>query len=75
MWCRQATVRYSVRALKAADMRDLVERVRKIAEGAALMTDTQVRSTVVTAMSEMLDNPAAISLVARQHGAAGTAGF
>ena len=53
----QATVRYSVRALRAADMRDLVERVRKIAEGAALMTDTQMSFRVVTAMSEMLDNP------------------
>lgn len=53
----QATVRYSVRALRAADMRDLVERVRKVAEGAALMTGTEVRSNVVTAMSEMLDNP------------------
>ncbi len=53
----QATVRYSVRSLRAADMRDLVARVTRIAEGAALMTDTQMRSTVVTAMSEMLDNP------------------
>lgn len=53
----QATVRYSVRSLRAADMCDLVARVGRIAEGAALMTATQVRSNVVTAMSEMLDNP------------------
>lgn len=53
----QATVRYSVRALRAGDMRDLVDRVRRVAEGAAMMTGTEVRATVVTAMSEMLDNP------------------
>tara|TARA_R110002020_G_scaffold109430_16_gene253195 strand:- start:60797 stop:62245 length:1449 start_codon:yes stop_codon:yes gene_type:complete len=52
----QATVRYSVRALRAADMRDLVARVRRVADGAAMMTDTKVNSTVITAMSEMLEN-------------------
>lgn len=53
----KATVRYSVRSLKRADMEALVERVKKVAEGAALMTGTEVVCNVVTAMSELLDNP------------------
>jgi aminobenzoyl-glutamate utilization protein B len=52
-----ATVRYLVRALKRADMDTLLERVKKVAEGAALMTETTMRWSVVTAMSEILDNP------------------
>lgn len=53
----KATVRYSVRSLKRADMERLLERVKKVAEGAALMTETTMRFEVVTAMSEILDNP------------------
>lgn len=60
-----AAVRYSVRALKRVDMEKLVERVRKVAEGAATMTETRVRSSVVTAMSEVLDNPTLEALLHR----------
>ena len=52
----KATVRYSVRALKRADMEQLIERVKKVSEGAALMTETRVTWSIVTAMSEILDN-------------------
>ena len=52
-----ATVRYSVRSLKRRDMQSLVERVTNVAEGAALMTGTTVKSHFISAMSEMLDNP------------------
>lgn len=61
----KAVVRYSVRALKRADMEKLVERVKKVAEGAALMTETKMRSSVVTAMSDVLDNPTLYALLHR----------
>lgn len=51
-----ARVRYSIRALKLADMLALVERVRKVAEGAALMTETTVEARVFTAVSNHLEN-------------------
>jgi aminobenzoyl-glutamate utilization protein B len=71
----KATVRYSVRALKRADMEALLERVRKVAEGAALMTGTSVTSQVVTAMSEILDNPPLYKLVHDNFVAVGPAPF
>jgi len=51
-----AKVRHAVRAGDLATMLPLVERVKKIAEGAALMTETKVTSQVVSAVSNMLDN-------------------
>jgi aminobenzoyl-glutamate utilization protein B len=52
----RAKVRYSVRARTAPDMRKLLARVRKVAEGAALMTETQVHATVLGAVSDLLGN-------------------
>lgn len=52
----RASVRYSIRALKLPDMLALVERVKKIAEGAALMTETKVTPQVFTAVSNHLEN-------------------
>ncbi|OCW55968.1 amidohydrolase [Hoeflea olei] len=52
----QAKVRYSIRALKLADMLALVERVKNVARGAALMTDTQVEMQVFSAVSNNLVN-------------------
>ncbi|MEZ5751619.1 MAG: amidohydrolase [Paracoccaceae bacterium] len=52
----QAKVRYSIRALRGADMRALVERVKDVAKGAALMTGTQVEAQVFSAVSENLVN-------------------
>ncbi len=44
-----AKVRYLIRARDLVELRRLVERVRKIADGAALMTETKVSSKVVSA--------------------------
>ena len=52
----QATVRQLVRARDLPGLRKLVERVKKIAEGAALMTETKVESKVFTAVSNLLGN-------------------
>ncbi|MGL4242034.1 MAG: M20 family metallopeptidase [Beijerinckiaceae bacterium] len=51
-----ARVRYSVRARDLAGMRELFARVRKVAEGAALMTETTMRVEVLSAMSNLMGN-------------------
>jgi aminobenzoyl-glutamate utilization protein B len=52
----RAKVRYSVRARDLAGMQELVERVRKVAQGAALMTETAVESQIISAVSNLLAN-------------------
>ncbi|MEZ5796680.1 MAG: amidohydrolase [Paracoccaceae bacterium] len=52
----QARVRYSIRALQLAEMLALVERVKDVARGAALMTGTQVDMQVFSAVSNTLEN-------------------
>ena len=52
----KATVRQLVRAARNSELLDLVGRVKKIAEGAALMTETRVESKVVSAVSNVLGN-------------------
>jgi aminobenzoyl-glutamate utilization protein B len=51
-----ARVRYSIRARDLPGMNELVERVHKVARGAALMTETQVEMRVVSAVSNVLLN-------------------
>jgi aminobenzoyl-glutamate utilization protein B len=51
-----AKVRYAIRARTLAGVRSLVARVRKIADGAALMTETTVDSKIVSAVSNLLGN-------------------
>ncbi len=51
-----ARVRYSVRARDLPGMLELVERVKKIAQGAALMTETTVEVRIVSAVSDLLGN-------------------
>jgi aminobenzoyl-glutamate utilization protein B len=51
-----ARVRYSIRARDLPGMLDLVKRVRKIAEGAALMSETQMEMRIVSAVSNLLGN-------------------
>ncbi|MGW6779316.1 M20 family metallopeptidase [Brucella pseudogrignonensis] len=51
-----ARVRYSIRAMELQDMHDLVHRVHKIAQGAAMMTETTVEMKIVSAVSNTLDN-------------------
>lgn len=47
---------YSVRAPRREQLDPLLERVKKIAEGAALMTGTEVEINVISGMSNMLQN-------------------
>lgn len=51
-----ATVRYLIRAANLEELHALVPRVRKIADGAALMTETTLTSQVVSAVSNLLAN-------------------
>jgi aminobenzoyl-glutamate utilization protein B len=51
-----AKVRYAIRARDLPGMRALIERVRKVGAGAALMTETQVETKVVSAVSNLLGN-------------------
>ena len=52
----KATVRQLIRASTLPDLKDLVMRVRKIADGAALMTETQTTSQVFSGVSNLLGN-------------------
>jgi len=51
-----ARVRYSIRAADLPTMLELVGRVKKIAEGAALMTETKMTMRIVSAVSNVLGN-------------------
>jgi aminobenzoyl-glutamate utilization protein B len=51
-----AKVRYAVRARDLPGTRVLLERVKKVAQGAAMMTETQVETRVVSAVSNLLGN-------------------
>jgi aminobenzoyl-glutamate utilization protein B len=51
-----ARVRYSIRARDLPGMNELVERVRKIAQGAALMTETKMEMRIISAVSNVLPN-------------------
>ncbi|WBV44270.1 M20 family metallopeptidase [Pseudoroseomonas cervicalis] len=52
----KATVRYLIRSNDLPGLQALVTRVRKIADGAALMTETSVATNVVSAVSNLLGN-------------------
>jgi len=52
----RAKVRYLIRAADLTQLTPLVNRVRKIADGAALMTETTVETRVVSAVSNLLGN-------------------
>lgn len=51
-----AKVRYVVRGATTPEMLKLLERVRKVADGAALMTETQVSSQVLSGVSNLVYN-------------------
>jgi aminobenzoyl-glutamate utilization protein B len=51
-----ARVRYSIREVDLPGMLELVDRVHKIARGAALMTETEVQMRIVSAVSNVLGN-------------------
>ncbi len=52
----KATLRQLVRAATLPELRDMVARVHKIAEGAALMTETQVTHKVFSSVSNLIGN-------------------
>lgn len=52
----RAKLRYLIRARSLEELRPLVARVRSIADGAALMTETSVEAQVVSAVSNLLGN-------------------
>ncbi|UIK08880.1 M20 family metallopeptidase [Neorhizobium galegae] len=66
---------YLVRAPKLGDVRSLFERVRKIAEGAALMTETKVEMVFDRATSNILPNRALEEAMHRQFERLGAPGF
>ncbi|MCE1252671.1 MAG: amidohydrolase [Anaerolineae bacterium] len=47
---------YMIRAHQPDNLREVTQRVRKIAQGAALMTETEVEEIFVAALSSMLNN-------------------
>ena len=51
-----AKVRYAIRARELPDLWPLIERVKKVAQGAALMTETTIDFKVVSAVSNLLGN-------------------
>lgn len=51
-----ARVRYSIRARDLPGMLALVERVKKIAEGAALMSETRLEVKIISAVSDVVGN-------------------
>ena len=52
----RAKVRYLIRARELPELHQLIARVKKIAEGAALMSETQVEGRTITGMSNLLGN-------------------
>jgi aminobenzoyl-glutamate utilization protein B len=51
-----AKLRYLIRARDLIELRRLIERVRRIADGAALMTETRVEAQVISGVSNLLGN-------------------
>ena len=51
-----ATIRHLIRASNLMELRSLVDRVYKIADGAALMTETRVEKKVFSGVSNLLGN-------------------
>nr|WP_246777049.1 amidohydrolase [Microvirga sp. VF16] len=60
-----ASVEHVIRTRRNSDLASLVERVRKIAQGAALMTETSLTERIVSAVSCLLGNPALDKLMDR----------
>ncbi len=52
----RATVRYAIRARELGELWPLIERVKKVAEGAALMTETAMSHRTISAVSNLLAN-------------------
>ena len=70
-----AKVRYAVRARDLAGLNQLIARVRKVAEGAALMTETKVESQVISAVSNLLGNEPLEATMQKVYDRLGAPGF
>lgn len=53
----RAVTCYSIRCLELPDLMELTERVKKIAEGAAMMTETSVEIQIISGMANLLPCP------------------
>jgi aminobenzoyl-glutamate utilization protein B len=62
----RATVRYLVRARTLPELNSLVQRVKKVADGAALMTETTVRSRIISGDANLIGNTPLESLMHSQ---------
>ncbi len=51
-----AKVRYAIRSTSLHGMFELIERVKKVAEGAAMMTETKVDISIMSAVANLLNN-------------------
>lgn len=71
----KAKVRYAVRARDLVGLNQLIARVRKVADGAALMTETTLETQVVSAVSNLLGNTALEEAMQRAFDRLGNAGF
>ena len=71
----QAKVRYVVREPRVREMMKLIERVRKVAQGAALMTETSVTDRLVTVASELVPNTPLCDAMQANLDALGPPGF
>ena len=58
-----ASLLYFVRAPRLSICSDILERVKKIAQGAALMTETQVKIDVLGGMNDFIPNPTASKIL------------
>ena len=58
----RALVKYEVRSPKTAQVKDLFERVVKVAKGAALMTETEVDYEITMAYSDYIANSALVEV-------------
>ena len=70
-----AKVRYAIRARDLVALNALVPRVKKVAEGAALMTETKVEMQVVSAVSNLLYNTPLAAAMQRVFDRLGGPGF
>jgi aminobenzoyl-glutamate utilization protein B len=71
----RAKVRYAIRARDLAALNALVPRVKRVAEGAAMMTETTVETQVVSAVSNLLYNTPLSNAMQRVFDRLGGPGF
>jgi aminobenzoyl-glutamate utilization protein B len=71
----RAKVRYAIRARDLVSLNALVPRVKRVAEGAAMMTETTVETQVVSAVSNLLYNTPLSNAMQRVFDRVGGPGF